>query len=141
MWWNYRGSPPAEVAKTTAAPLLADAEAAATLAAGGAGGAEPGAGGATPAAASGVAVSVEVSGEPAQWVHLERGDASAAEGRGSLRAEVPEGDYDLAIKIVGRGVVRAAISVPAAGLTLQCDPDARSNLRCTGGKRAIILKP
>lgn len=145
VWWSYRGSPPAEVAKTSTAPLLADADAAATLAAGGAaaGGAASGGAGADPApsAASGVPVTVAVSGEPAQWVHLERGGASAAEGRGSLRAEVPEGDYDLAIKIVGRGVVRAAISVPAAGLTLQCDPDARSNLRCTGGKRAITLKP
>lgn len=142
VWWSYRGSPPAEVAKSSAAPLLADADAGAALAAGGAsaGGAAPG-GGAPPAAASGVPVSVEVSGEPAQWVHLERGGASAAEGRGSLRAEVPEGDYDLAIKIVGRGVVRAAISVPVAGLALQCDPDPKSNLRCTGGKRAITLKP
>ena len=68
--------------------------------------------------------------------------ALASKGAGgSLRAEVPEGDYDLAIKIVGRGVVRAAISVPAAGLALQCDPDPKSNLRCTGGKRAITLKP
>ena len=90
---------------------------------------------------TGEPVSVVVSGEPAQWVRLEREGATSADGRGALSARVPEGDYALAIKIVGRSAVRAPVSVPVGGLSLNCDPDTRASLRCTGGKRAILLKP
>ena len=86
-------------------------------------------------------VSVEVSGEPAQWVRLMSGEVTAADGRGALTANVPEGDYELAIKIVGRGAVRAPLTVSPGGLVLKCEPDSRANLRCAGGKKAITLKP
>jgi hypothetical protein len=98
-----------------------------------------GGGGSAPAAGESVAVSV--TGATAQWVRLERSGATAADGRGSLTASVPAGDYDLAVKIVGRGAVRAPLSVPTGGITLACEQDTRGNLKCSGGKRPITLKP
>jgi hypothetical protein len=144
-WWYSRSGTPAVSDGGLATPVLADAG----LPSADGGGSAPGGGGGAatggepppPPPPTGVPVSVAVGGQPAQWVQLDQAGVRAAEGRGALTTVVPEGDYDLAIKLVGREAVRASIKVPAAGLTLSCEPDARSNLRCTGGARPITLKP
>lgn len=145
VWWYSRSGTPAVSDGGLATPVLADAG----LPGADGGGSAPGGGGAAatggepppPPPPTGVAVSVAVGGQPAQWVQLDQAGVRAAEGRGALTTVVPEGEYDLAIKLVGREAVRASIKVPAAGLTLSCEPDARSNLRCTGGARPVTLKP
>jgi len=99
-------------------------------------------GGGTPGGSrSGAPVLVTTGGEPTQWVHLESGGSTVAEGRGKLDASAPPGDYDLAVKLVGREVLRGSISVPEAGVKLDCTTDAHKNLKCTSGKRTYTLKP
>lgn len=94
-----------------------------------------------PPSATGVPVSVALEGEPAQWVRLETAGTTVVEGKGSLDATAPPGEYDLAIKIVGRSIVRSPLTLPTEGLSLSCTSDAKQNVRCTGGKRALTLRP
>lgn len=92
-------------------------------------------------ATTGVPLAVALEGEPAQWVRLESAGSTVVEGKGSLEASAPPGEYEIAIKIVGRSIVRAPLTLPAEGLTLSCTSDSKQNVRCTGGKRALTLRP
>ncbi|MBM4367596.1 MAG: hypothetical protein FJ102_15400, partial [Deltaproteobacteria bacterium] len=94
-----------------------------------------------PAAAAAAPISVKVAGEPAQWIKLQSGGATAAESRGDLDATLAPGNYTLAIKIVGRPAVKADVEVGDEGLALECASDARQNVKCQGGKRSLTLKP
>ncbi len=94
----------------------------------------------TPAAAT-APVSVRVAGEPAQWIKIQSGGSTVAEARGDLDGSVAPGNYSLTIKIVGRPAVTTDVEVSEAGLALECASDARQNVKCQGGNRALTLKP
>lgn len=100
----------------------------------------PGDGGAA-AVATGQ-VRIALSGEPAQWIKLDQGGTIAAESRGNLpTANVPIGEYSLSIKVVGRSPVKTTVQVTESGLELSCASDAKQQIKCTGGKKDLLLKP
>ena len=90
---------------------------------------------------TGAPVKIEVTGASAQWIRLEAGGAAVVDVKKVADTAAPAGDYDLVIKLVGREPLRAALTLPAEGIVLSCAEDARSNLKCTGGKRPLTLRP
>ena len=94
-----------------------------------------------PPTQAGAPISVSFPGDSAQWVALESEGAQVAKGRGSLEVSVPAGSYEITVKLVGRPVSRGELVVPDEGIALQCSSDAKQNVRCTGAKRPLTLRP
>ena len=90
---------------------------------------------------AGPPLAVTVVGQAAQWVKLERDGAVVLESRKAMDGAAPEGDYTLVVKLVGKEPLRAALVLGSDGVSLQCEGNAAGNLTCTGGKRALTLKP
>lgn len=90
---------------------------------------------------AGAPVSVTVLGQDAQWVKLERDGVVALESRRAMDGAVPEGEYTLVVKLVGREPLHGPLVLAAQGVSLQCEGNAAGNLSCIGGKRALTLKP
>ena len=153
-WWYYRDAtvlievtaPPA-TAGSGAGSTSGTAEGTSTAAGGSAAPVAPETTGPAPggkvvSTANTGQVRIALSGEPAQWIKLERDGATAAESRGNLGTKtLPVGDYTLSIKIVGRTPVKASVTLDEAGLELDCTSDPKQNVRCTGAKKTLVLKP
>ena len=95
----------------------------------------------TPVAAASAHVKLAVAEDPVQWARLEAAGSTVVEGRGGLDADAPPGDYDLVVKLVGREPFRGSLPLGADGVNLECAADSRGNLKCTGGRRPLTLKP
>ena len=95
----------------------------------------------TPPVPDGVSVSVGFQDESAQWVALEANGVQVAKGKGSLDVSAPAGSYEITVKLVGRPVTRGILVVPTEGIALLCASDPKQNVRCTGGKKTLTLRP
>lgn len=83
-----------------------------------------------PVAAIGVPVVVELGDETVQWVRLVRGEERVLSGDSlGVEGEVPQGDYELMVKVVGRSTVSAPLSVVDA-VQLRCWPEKEGHVVC-----------
>ena len=96
-----------------------------------------------PPVEGGVAVAVTVSGEAkVQWIKLNQGETTALKGdEGGLKGAVAPGEYELAVKVIGRPAATAAITVGDEGLGLTCTLDKTGKGACEGGAAPVTLSP
>ncbi|HJN75431.1 MAG TPA: serine/threonine-protein kinase [Myxococcota bacterium] len=77
-----------------------------------------------------VPVAVQIDGDTVQWVRLLQAGERALDGDElGLQGEVPEGDYTLAVKVVGRSTAYTDLHLVDA-LELRCWPEKDGQVHC-----------
>jgi hypothetical protein len=96
-----------------------------------------------PPVEGGVAVTVTVTGEAkVQWIKLNQGETTALKGdEGGLKGEVAPGEYELAVKVIGRPAVAVPLTVGDEALDLSCALDKAGKGACEGGAAPLTLSP
>ncbi|MBK7756253.1 MAG: protein kinase [Deltaproteobacteria bacterium] len=96
-----------------------------------------------PPVEGGVAVTVTVTGEAkVQWIKLNQGETTTLKGDdGGLKGSIAPGEYELAVKVIGRPAATVPITVGDDGLGLTCALDKAGKGACEGGAAPLTLSP
>jgi serine/threonine protein kinase len=96
-----------------------------------------------PPVEGGVTVTVTVTGEAkVQWIKLNQGESTSIKGdAGGLKGAVAPGEYELAVKVIGRPAVAVPVTVGDDALNLSCALDKAGKGACEGGAAPLVLSP
>ncbi|MEY3212206.1 MAG: hypothetical protein RIT28_2687, partial [Pseudomonadota bacterium] len=96
-----------------------------------------------PPVEGGVTVTVTVTGEAkVQWIKLNQGESTALKGDAAgLKGAVAPGEYELAVKVIGRPAAAVPVTVGDDALNLSCALDKAGKGACEGGAAPLVLSP